>query len=377
MKKLLALLTAGIMVFSLASCGEKKYEEMTADELIASTIKDKKNITAEEYVKLISTLSNVKINDELELEENITTEAIEKLTDDNDVKLPKESEYIEKLFESNAPQVRGYSVSLITSLFGVNDKNLEAAKKMLKNEKDNYVIYEAVAALGNEGGRDKEIGEFLLNAAKNDNALVRRQVAYRLGSSWNESLEGAVETEIELMNDKDAEVRKAAYSNAGNLNDERVIAPIVEMLNNEAEVDFHSSGIGSLVDMWYNYPFHEKTSEAAYRATMDYLKKFVPGNENIPAWDAVSSFNVKNKDKFAAWRAKATYYNPAEIAEVMTAIIVNPEINWLARTGAVEEMAIHCTKEQYEALGAAVNGLSDDKASFVKNEYEEHLGDFE
>ena len=29
------------------------------------------------------------------------------------------------------------------------------------------------------------------------------------------------------------------------------------------------------------------------------------------------------------------------------------------------------------ALGAAVNGLSDDKASFVKNEYEEHLGDFE
>ena len=377
MKKLAALLIAGIMVFSLASCGEKKYEEMTADELIASKIKDKKNVTAEEYANLVSTLSNVKINDDLELEDNITLEAIEKLEEDEDAKLPELDDYVTKLFESDAPQVRGYAVSLISGLFGVNDENLKAAKQMIKDEKDAFVIYEAIDALGNEGGNDAEVGEFLINSAKNDNALIRKQVAYRLGSSWNKDLEGAVETEIELMSDKDDEVRSAAYRNAGGLEDERVIEPIVEMLNNDEDVDFHGDGIDSLVDLWFDYPFHENTSEAAYNATMDYLRRSVPGNKEIPAWIAVTSFRTINEDKFDAWKAKAAYYNPAEIAEVMTAIAVNPDIDWLARTGAVEMVSVHCTKEQYDALGAAVNALTDSNASFVKNEYEEHLADFE
>ena len=377
MKKLAALLIAGIMVFSLASCGEKKYEEMTADELIASKIKDKKNVTAEEYANLVSTLSNVKINDDLELEDNITLEAIEKLEEDEDAKLPELDDYVTKLFESDAPQVRGYAVSLISGLFGVSDENLKAAKQMIKDEKDAFVIYEAIDALGNEGGNDAEVGEFLINSAKNDNALIRKQVAYRLGSSWNKDLEGAVETEIELMSDKDEDVRSAAYKNAGGLEDERVIEPIVEMLNNDEDVDFHGDGIDSLVELWFDYPFHENTSEAAYNATMDYLRRSVPGNKEIPAWIAVTSFRTINKDKFDAWKAKAAYYNPAEIAEVMTAIAVNPDIDWLARTGAVEMVSVHCTKEQYDALGAAVNALTDSNASFVKNEYEEHLADFE
>lgn len=179
------------------------------------------------------------------------------------------------------------------------------------------------------------------------------------------------------MSDKDEDVRSAAYKNAGGLEDERVIEPIVEMLNNDEDVDFHGDGIDSLVELWFDYPFHENTSEAAYNATMDYLRRSVPGNKEIPAWIAVTSFRTINKDKFDAWKAKAAYYNPAEIAEVMTAIAVNPDIDWLARTGAVEMVSVHCTKEQYDALGAAVNALTDSNASFVKNEYEEHLADFE
>ena len=37
-----------------------------------------------------------------------------------------------------------------------------AAKEILKTEKEPYVIKCAVRALGNEGGKDAEIGKFLL-----------------------------------------------------------------------------------------------------------------------------------------------------------------------------------------------------------------------
>ena len=47
-------------------------------------------------------------------------------------------------------------------------------------------------ALGNEGGKDAEIGKFLLSAAKNENAVVRRQAAVAIGSTWNKTLDGAV-----------------------------------------------------------------------------------------------------------------------------------------------------------------------------------------
>ena len=66
-------------------------------------------------------------------------------------------------------------------------------------------------ALGNEGGKDAEIGKFLLDAAKNENAVVRRQAAVAIGITWNKTLDGAVDAEIELMKDSDNEVRKAAY----------------------------------------------------------------------------------------------------------------------------------------------------------------------
>ena len=373
MKKVVAMILAIGMVFSLTACGgEKKmdqtaYEKMTADDLLKN-IKDQTNVTLEEYIDLVSTLSNVTITEDLELEDNITTEAIQKLRD-NDAQLPSPEEYVEPLLKSEAPQVRGYAISNVGSLFGVSDEHIAAAKEMLKTEQDPYVLRCAVKALANEGGSDPDIGQFLLDMAKNENVCVRQQVASALGSSWNKDLEGAVEAEIALMNDSDTFVRKAAYRYAGGLEDERIIEPIVEMLNNEADADLHGDGVESLVSLWYDYPFHENTSEAAYRATMDYLKT-APRTENTPAWTAVSSFSYKSNSSFDAWREKATYFNPDEIAEIMTELVQDTNVNWMARTAAVKTMAAHCSREDFDALGSVVEGLTDDKAKYIQDEYQ-------
>ena len=383
MKKILAFILAVGMVFSLAACGGENtgketetkqetkkidYANMTEDDLIKEFIKDEQNITLDEFIDLASTYSYATINNKLELDENITDKAIKKLKE-NKAKLPAAKEFVEPLLKSDAPQVRGYAFSNIATFFGASDSHKAAAKEILKTEKEPYVIKCAVKALGNEGGKDAEIGKFLLDAAKNENAVVRRQAAVALGSTWNKTLNGAVDAEIELMKDSDKEVRKAAYEYAGLLGDDRVVAPISEMLKNEADADLHSSGVKGLVWLWYDYPSHENTSEAAYRATIDYLKT-TPGSDKVPAWAAVTSFTNKSEKNYAAWKEKATYFNTDELYEVMLGIAKNENLSRLARGYACKPVAAHCSKEQFEAFGTVVNALADKDAKFIQDEYQ-------
>lgn len=383
MKKILAFILAVGMVFSLAACGGENtgketetkqetkkidYANMTEDDLIKEFIKDEQNITLDEFIDLASTYSYATINNKLELDENITDKAIKKLKE-NKAKLPAAKEFVEPLLKSDAPQVRGYAFSNIATFFGASDSHKASAKEILKTEKEPYVIKCAVKALGNEGGKDAEIGKFLLDAAKNENAVVRRQAAVALGSTWNKTLNGAVDAEIELMNDSDKEVRKAAYEYAGLLGDDKVVAPISEMLKNEADADLHSSGVKGLVWLWYGYPSHENTSEAAYRATIDYLKT-TPGSDKVPAWAAVTSFTNKSEKNYAAWKEKATYFNTDELYEVMLGIAKNENLSRLARGYACKPVAAHCSKEQFEAFGTVVNALADKDAKFIQDEYQ-------
>lgn len=383
MKKILAFILAVGMVFSLAACGGENtgketetkqetkkidYANMTEDDLIKEFIKDEQNITLDEFIDLASTYSYATINNKLELDENITDKAIKKLKE-NKAKLPAAKEFVEPLLKSDAPQVRGYAFSNIATFFGASDSHKASAKEILKTEKEPYVIKCAVKALGNEGGKDAEIGKFLLDAAKNENSAVRRQAAVALGSTWNKTLNGAVDAEIELMKDSDKEVRKAAYEYAGLLGDDRVVAPISEMLKNEADADLHSSGVKGLVWLWYDYPSHENTSEAAYRATIDYLKT-TPGSDKVPAWAAVTSFTNKSEKNYAAWKEKATYFNTDELYEVMLGIAKNENLSRLARGYACKPVAAHCSKEQFEAFGTVVNALADKDAKFIQDEYQ-------
>lgn len=383
MKKILAFILAVGMAFSLAACGGENtgketetkqetkkidYANMTEDDLIKEFIKDEQNITLDEFIDLASTYSYATINNKLELDENITDKAIKKLKE-NKANLPAAKEFVEPLLKSDAPQVRGYAFSNIATFFGASDSHKASAKEILKTEKEPYVIKCAVKALGNEGGKDAEIGKFLLDAAKNENAAVRRQAAVALGSTWNKTLNGAVDTEIELMKDSDKEVRKAAYEYAGLLGDDRVVAPISEMLKNEADADLNSSGVRGLVWLWYDYPSHENTSEAAYRATIDYFKT-TPGSDKVPAWAAVTSFTNKSEKNYAAWKEKATYFNTDELYEVMLGLVKNENLGRMTRGYACKPIAVHCTKEQFEAFGEVVNALTDKNAKFIQDEYQ-------
>ena len=376
MKKIIGILLISVMLivglFVLTGCNNKKedkldYANMTADDLLAK-IKDKDNVTPDEMKWLVSTYSYVKIDEEkLDLEDNITDEAIKKL---DSKALPKLDSYIGELFKSDAPQVRGYAVSNITSLFGVSNENLVLAKELIKNEKEPYVLKKAVVALRNEGKNDKDIADFLLNMANNQNAVIRKEAAIALANSWSKGIDGAVDTVIKLMNDSDIEVRKVACKYAGELEDEKVIDPLVKILNNNDEADLHGSCIEGLVDLWYDYPFFKSTSEKAYKATMDYLKK-TPRTDKVPAWTAVGAFKTTStQDAFKEWKKKATYFNTDEVYNVMVDIIKDGDANWLGRTSAIDVIKNHCSEQQFKDLKSVIDGLTDKNASLVQSSYE-------
>lgn len=340
------------------------YASSSADDLL-SRIKDKSNVTKDEYVWLISTYSNVKINDDYTLENNITDEAIKAI--DSKAK-PSLDTYLLDLLKSESPQVRGYGISLITSITGVSNKNLELAKDLIKKEADPYVLYKATQALSNEA-KDKEVASFLIKMAGSDNAKIRTAAASALANSWSKGVDGVVETVIKLMNDSDPNVRKAACKGAGKLEDESVIEPLVKILNNPDDADIHSSCIDGLVTLWYDYPFFEKTSEKAYNATMDYLKK-TPRTEKVPNWMAVGSFKTASiQNSYTEWKQKATYFNTDDVYNVMVDIIKDPNANWLGRTAAIDVIKAHCSQDQFNSLKDIIAGLTDSKSNLIQQSF--------
>ena len=375
MRKIICLVLTIIMIFSgllfLTGCerksnGEKSYVEMNVEDILG-LVRDRENVTGEEYAKIIDTFRNVKINDDLTLSENITEKAIEQL---GSRAKPKLDSYIEILLNSDSEQVRGYGISLITSLTGVSEKNMALAKKLIANEKSEFVLYQATKALSNEIKNSPEVKDFIFRMAKHDNPIIRQAAASSIGNSWTEGVEGAVDEIITLMSDKDANVKKTACRNSGKLYDEKIIEPLVSILNDPEQAEFHGDAVEGLCYLWYDYPFFKHTSEKAYNATMDYFKK-TPRTDKVPAWTAFSGFKTTStQDSFKEWKEKATYFNIEDIYNTMAEIIKDENANYLARTSAIDIIKNHCGEEKFNAVGDIINGLTDSKAAIIKSSYE-------
>lgn len=389
--RILALIMCISMVFTLAACGKKpdnpkpedtqsseltqeEYDKMTAEQLIDRFVKDRKNVTTDELAGLVNTFRFAKIGEDLVLEDNITSEAIRTLRSDDDATVPSGYTVFGKLINSDSPQVRGIVMSYTGSIFGTDSEDVATMKNVIKTETEPYVLRCAVDALSNEGGRDKDVGNFLINMAKHENKYVRLKATYALGNSWSKGVDGAVDMIITLMDDKDDEVRAAAYRYSSKLGDEAVIDPIKKMLDNPELADFHDDGIISLNYMWYNYPFHESTSERAYNIVMDYFKN-APRTDKTPPWTAISDLRSKADSSFDEWKAKATYYKPEDIVAVMKDIIADGNVNWLGRSAAINVIKTHGTKEDLESLKSLIDGLTDSDAHLLQSSYESAVKD--
>lgn len=348
---------------SEAASGEltkEKYDSMTAEDLLAmANIQDTQNLTDDEYYWLLDTYKFVDIDyDKLEMDyfNSITYAALKQCKGGSSHRI------MDRLVTSEYPQVRGVGYGSVSGFFGASDKNVDTLVKALESETDEYCLFKAVDGLSNEMAKDPKVAEFIFKMAEHPNPLIRKRTAIAIGNTWSIGVEGTVDKIIELMHDEDIEVRKNAVEYAGKLHDDAVVEPIVEILNDPAQAKVHGSAIRGLAYMWLDFPFHKETSEAAYRATMDYYSK-TPRNQDVPAWDGIGAFDTVSEKALTDndWYSKATYFDPDEFSSIMADVIADPDVNWLARGCAMK--AVHSlAPDHFDSLEDAANACGDQKA---------------
>jgi hypothetical protein len=284
----------------------------------------------------------------MELEKNFVAKA--RNTAFKNRKNPENFKDILKQLMSNAsPQVRGQAITASTGkLFGAKDSEVSNDLSTLMNEKDPYVIKCGVEALSNEL-KHPEVAKFVLAQLENESPFVRRKVAIAVGNSWSKGVDGVKEAALKLMADKDDNTRKLILSGVGKLGDESFVPELVKVLDDPAQEKFHGDAIRGLSTMWLDYPFHKNTCKAAYDATMNYYKK-TPRTNKVPSWAGIAAFSTVAEKEIGAWKAKATYFKPAEFAKVLTDVVNDPEVNWLATAPAAKAIKALCSKADLENL---------------------------
>lgn len=393
MKKISFSLLAALMLFNFASCkkdeapktdepkaeveteapkadGKMDCSAMTA-EVIAKKVADPKAITKDEYAAVLETMQCCKIDEKsFAVDKNSceTNKALDKLKKDG-AKLPSLDSVAAQLVNNDSPIVRAKAYESFSGLFGANKQDLTIAKDAIKNEKDPFALQALVSGLSNAGNKDADVAKFLLDMAKHENSFVRRKAAIALGNSWSDKVEGAADAVIALMADSDENVAKLACAGAGKLNDEKVIEPIVKILNDESKEKLHGECVRGLAAMWLDYPSHKNHTENAYKATMDYLKK-TPRTNKVPAWNAIASFNTVAAKEIDRWKSEATWFKMDEFSAVMTDLIKDDNFNWLGKSPAMKAIAAFGGKAELEKIKPVVDGLSDQK---VKDAYAKEL----
>ena len=359
MKKLLALLLALTAVSALAGCGGSKdigadYANMTAEELIKETIKDRANPTDEEIEVFIGTGAYATVNEKNVFDENITDEAIVTLTKEM-VKPAMPINYAEKLLDSEDMLVRAFVYDSFSDYTPLEDEALENLLiEKVKAETDKVAVSCALKGLANALSERIEFAEFAASCADNEDAAVRYWAANALGFYRLEDNEVCVDAMIKLIKDSDTEVAKEACKEAGNFGNDKVIPVLTEVLSDEALVDIHGSATESLEKLWMGYPLYKGNSEAAYRAHLAYLTTET-ANPKIPAWTAISS--IKNAGgKFEEWKAVAPYFNASELVAALSKVVCDADADKLAKTTAIQKIGEFGTKEELETLKASVAG---------------------
>lgn len=387
MKKFLAIFLAILMLFSLAACGgggetpetpdapvaaddevhgikKDAYAALTADDLISKLIKDKAAPTVEEYTALIETIELAELDERFNFADNATNDAFLQLKSDG-ATLPNILDCANTIIANDSAKVRAYYYSKLGNVFFDESTAYYAPiKTKVLAETEAIAIAYAFRYLASNFRSDAEFCNFVLSHKDNENVMVRKWFSSAVTYLQPADKTPFVDAVIELLGDEDIDVVAEAALNCGTLEDDRLVEPLAKILKDENLADAHDDALTSLIRMWYDYPAHDNYSEAAYKATMDYLKGDY-ASADLPNWLGLSKMATKGT-KYDAWAAKATYVNNDEIVEAAKNIFEDEAKAKLVRTQCISIIGVFGDKADLEALQATIDKVESatDKSSY-------------
>ena len=344
--------------------------KVTEESLVASVKGE--TPTEEESLKIVEALQCCKVDDKLNRNRECeTTRAIDALKKAKK-QLALTPAMADKLVKHSSNLVRAYPAERYSAFWGNEGKDIDAMAKAYVGEKDPYVLKTIASYAASSANKSQELGKLFIGMLKHDNDEVRRMGVRALGSPHAAEVEGVVDALIPMLKDANVDVAKTACENIGRLGDDKAVEPIVAVLNDESKSDLHGSCMKGLQWRWLDYPAHKSTSEAAYKASLDYLNK-TPRSEKVPAWNAVGMFNSVSSSNFNAWKGKAAYYKPAELVAAYSSIVKDTTTDWRARQAALKGIATHGKKADVEALRSAID--ADPKKTILQSTFDKAIED--
>ena len=202
-----------------------------------------------------------------------------------------------------------------------------------------------------------EMCDFFENAALSNNWILRNMAAQTFGFKAVANQRPRLLTLlIDMYADEVREVRASAIRSSATYNDESVVTPLSNILNDENQAAIHSDAVDTLNRLWLDYPLYKNHSAAAYRAVLDYLRKPVTSaSVNVPQVLALfSRINTENS-AFKAWLENADYFKAQDLIDALQHI---------ARDETLNAPAVSAARRAIHALGG--NKALDDTISSLE-----------
>ncbi len=339
-----------------------EYDAMTAEQLVEKYVADPANLTIAEYADLLATYAFVEIEDGSFTYSNKSKDAID-ICKDAGSKLPNasESELAKIMAAKPYANSRAYYYCLLASFVVPQDsEGYNALKEQYKKETDPFVIACVIRGLSRTFGYDAEFCKYALSFVDSDNYEARLRLAMALHEYNAVDKEEVVQAALTLLADKEGNIAYHAAEECGAIADDRFVEPIKALLADTDKVSVHSYAAKGLIRMWYN----GKVSEAAYNATMEYLKA-ESTDSKYPAWSALSLLTTPEIGPYEEWRAEATYFNEKDLVDVMKGLVADAEAEKLIKTNAVKVIGAFGTADDLNELKSMVE-TSADKDAIIK-----------
>jgi len=379
-KRFITVILAAVLLVSLVACGDDakkenasessgfeklkaEFQKKTADDLINECFADKANPTAQEFAKLYENYGFVNPQEDYEYGDNTIKEACTILKDSGArVASVCESEIITYILNSEYAGARAYmyreqAANYIDSSVSVYAPLLEKAL----SETEPLVVYSVLKGLPNSYGNNDAFWNFALPFADSEDVNLRKALAMAYCKIGIANKDAALETAKKLMNDSDVGVKQNALRYAGFIADDRIVDTYRAVLTDESQVkDYHENAFLGLMELWYGYPRHKTTSEAAYRLAIEYLTMDTT-NPDIPSANGMAGLTkIGLPMDYDVWREAATYFDEGEIVAAMQKIIGDAEASKDVKSTAIDVVALWGTLEDVQAAKTAVEALPDD-----------------
>lgn len=253
---------------------------------------------------------------------------------------------LRKMIEHASPAVRGYAFYRYFNHYGsklcLDEQARDTAVAVIKSEDDVYVRSMGLIALGDCLNQYPELIQMAVEDASH--ALPSRRIAaIKALAPMGKDIPGTVSIFMKLLADSDREVRQTAAHYIGLLESDEVIPALLKLALDPLQRDLHYAVLNSLYTMWYDYPHHKRTSEAAFRATIEYVKT-MPGKVAGSIGMNIEAPRFVNALTFESWRKRATYFSGNLLDSYMRAlmdIVLNERLDYSTRLSGMDVIKKH------------------------------------